>query len=208
VRPALRAPLPAPLPAAFAEAERLEMDRPDLALAAYRRLGADERFAALASSRVARCLANLGRVQEAIGVWRSLADSYPDDRDPHGRPYGIVAAIQAGDTTGLLEQIINRRWELSADQAEHFVAQLGGSGAEAYLDRFRFARELAPAFRPAVGAGKTPITLVRLYEETLLRHDTLTIAERREFYRIITCESARLGRLVDQILSFASNGES
>ncbi|MEX1129054.1 MAG: HAMP domain-containing sensor histidine kinase [Vicinamibacterales bacterium] len=50
---------------------------------------------------------------------------------------------------------------------------------------------------------KTPITLVRLYGETLLRHDTLTTGERREFYRIITRESARLGRLVDQILSFA-----
>jgi signal transduction histidine kinase len=50
---------------------------------------------------------------------------------------------------------------------------------------------------------KTPITLVRLYGETLLRQPALREDERREFYRIITRESARLGRLVDQILSFS-----
>ena len=50
---------------------------------------------------------------------------------------------------------------------------------------------------------KTPITLVRLYGETLLRHEDLPPEERREFYRIITRESARLGRLVDQVLSFS-----
>jgi signal transduction histidine kinase len=304
VRPALRAPLPAPLPSAFVDAERVEMERPDLALAVYRRLGADARHAALAASRVARCLAKLDRHQEATEAWRALAVRYPDDRDPYGRPYGIVAAMQAGDTADLLSQIIKPRWELSADHAEHFVAQLGGHGAEAYLDRYRFARELAHGFRPAGNAGegelrsdvvagrrvfyrvdgprrivgfaasqpwleslsarvaselgianeegrdlrihvgavalvslllsagvvllvrdtsrdartnqlrsefvsgvshelKTPITLVRLYGETLLRHDTLTTEERKEFYRIITRESARLGRLVDQILSFA-----
>jgi signal transduction histidine kinase len=304
VRPALRAPLPAPLPSAFADADRLETDRPDLALAVYRRLARNAPHAALASSRVARCLARLGRHAEAADAWRALAVQHADERDPYGRPYGIVAAIQAGATTGLLEQIIRGRWELSADHAEYFVTQLGGNGAEAYLDRYRFARELASAFRPVSGTSegeltsdtvagrrlfyradgprriigfatsapwlealsermqselgianddgrdlrihfgavalvslllsagvvllvrdtsrdartnqlrsdfvsgvshelKTPITLVRLYGETLLRHDTLTTAERREFYRIITRESARLGRLVDQILSFA-----
>jgi two-component system phosphate regulon sensor histidine kinase PhoR len=44
---------------------------------------------------------------------------------------------------------------------------------------------------------------VRLYGETLLRQSALRDDERREFYRIITRESARLGRLVDQILSFS-----
>jgi two-component system phosphate regulon sensor histidine kinase PhoR len=44
---------------------------------------------------------------------------------------------------------------------------------------------------------------VRLYGETLLRHRSLDDDQRTEFDRIITRESARLGRLVDQILTFS-----
>jgi signal transduction histidine kinase len=40
-----------------------------------------------------------------------------------------------------------------------------------------------------------------LYGETLLRHGRLPESERREFFRIITRESARLGRLIDQVLA-------
>lgn len=50
---------------------------------------------------------------------------------------------------------------------------------------------------------KTPITIVRLYGETLLQQRDLSETERRDFYRIISRESARLGRLVDQVLSFS-----
>jgi signal transduction histidine kinase len=50
---------------------------------------------------------------------------------------------------------------------------------------------------------KTPITLVRLYSETLLRHAGLREEERTDFYRIIMRESERLGRLVNQILAFS-----
>ena len=50
---------------------------------------------------------------------------------------------------------------------------------------------------------KTPITLIRLYGETLLRHGNLSNRERDDFYRIITRESDRLGRLVNQVLSFS-----
>src|SRR6185295_2083151 len=50
---------------------------------------------------------------------------------------------------------------------------------------------------------KTPITLVRLYSETLLRHAGLRDEERADFYRIIMRESDRLGRLVNQILAFS-----
>lgn len=304
VRPALRAPLPSQPPAAFLYAERIESTRPDLALAAYRRLADGQDRPGLASSRMARCLTALGRADEARTVWRKLARAFPDERDLSGRPFGIVAAIQAGETSGLLQQITAERWQLSADHAEYFVGELGPGRAEAYLDQFRFARELATGFRPPGGlkalelrsetvagrrifyrmdpagalagfaaneawlerlraqvqaelgvsdpqtrdlrlhagavalvsllllAGvvllardssreakindlrtafvsgvshelKTPITLVRLYGETLLRHEGLTPDERRDFYRIITRESARLGRLVDQILSFS-----
>ncbi len=304
VRPALRAPLPARPSPPFLAAERLESTRPDLAFAAYRRLAEGTDRPGLALSRMARCLTGLGREDEARTIWRKLARAFPDERDLSGRPFGIVAAIQAGETTGLLQQIRAERWQLSADQAEYFVAELGPGQADAYLDQFRFARELAATFRATGGlrelelrsetvagrrifyrmdaggavagfaanerwieglraqvqaelgvadpqardlrlhvgavalvslllsAGvlllardssrearindlrtafvsgvshelKTPITLVRLYGETLLRHEGLSPDERRDFYRIITRESARLGRLVDQILSFS-----
>lgn len=303
-RPALRTPLPPPLPTPFIELDRLELHSPHKAMAAYRRLSRDPAHAALALSRIARGLARAGRKEDATRTWRDLAARFPDARDPFDRPYGIVAAIQAGDTTGLLEKIKSWRWELPADQAEYFVEQLGAGQADAYLERFRFGREIAYGFRPVSGlregevhvtevagrpifyradgpdqvrgfaadptvlkalesevqaglgltdpqgrdlrlhagavavvslllsAGvlllvretsreartnelradfvsgvshelKTPITLVRLYGETLLRHETLTDSERREFYRIITRESTRLGRLVDQVLAFS-----
>jgi signal transduction histidine kinase len=50
---------------------------------------------------------------------------------------------------------------------------------------------------------KTPITLVRLYSETLLRHRGFAEEERLGFYRIIARESTRLGRLIDQVLAFS-----
>ena len=50
---------------------------------------------------------------------------------------------------------------------------------------------------------KTPITLIRMYGETLLRRDLLDETQRRDFYRVITRESARLGTLVERILTFS-----
>jgi signal transduction histidine kinase len=307
MRPALYAPPPLPIPREFLEAERqeLEMNRPDLALETYRKLLAAHQHESLALSRVARCLAKLGRQEEARAAWRTLAASYPDERDPFHRPYGIVGAIEAGDTAGLYDQIAAGRWELSADQAEYFLAQLDPRRTTPYLDQFRFARELSEQFRPqsalregeiysysfgswrifyrvdsgdaitgfavnqdwvdgtlkpqiehALGiadtsgqglriyggaialvlvilsAGvalllrdisreartsrlrsdfvssvshelKTPITLIRLYSETLLRPDAFREEDREGFYRIIMRESERLGRLVDRILTFS-----
>lgn len=50
---------------------------------------------------------------------------------------------------------------------------------------------------------KTPITLIRLYGETLLHQGALSTADREDFYRIITRESTRLGRLVERVLTFS-----
>jgi signal transduction histidine kinase len=307
VDPVLQAPAPLDAPPAFGEGEREELDRYrlDLALRAYRRLLRNRSTEPLALSRVARVLSKLGREAEARSTWRELAAKYPDARDLSGRPFGIVAAINAGDTAGIAEEITKDRWKLSRDQAEFFLSRTSGAaGASAYLDRYRFAETLNSRFRPRrelrngeidssnfdghrvfyqavgfdrieaflvnpawasalrerkareVGLGevgppeiviyagaltmvlvvlsagavllwrdvaretrtnrlrsdfvsgvshdlKTPITLVRLYADTLLRHQGLSEDEQREFYRIIARESTRLGRLVDQILSFA-----
>jgi len=306
VSPALYAPPPLPIPREFLEAERQEdMNRPDLALESYRKLLAAHQHASLALSRVARCLAKLGRQEEARAAWRTLAASYPDERDPFHRPYGIVAAIESGDTAGLYDRIAAGRWELSADQAEYFLTQIDPQRTTPYLEQFRFARDLSEQFRPpsalhegeiynysfgawrifyrveagdalsgfvlnqdwvnrtlkpqiehalgftdtsgqglriyggaialvlvVLSAGvvlllrdiareartnrlrsdfvssvshelKTPITLIRLYSETLLRPDAFREEDRDGFYSIIVRESERLGRLVDRILTFS-----
>jgi signal transduction histidine kinase len=306
VEPMLRAPLPRVVPAEFANAERQELalKRPDLALERYRALAARHQSESLALQFMARCLSAMGRVEEARSTWRTLASTFPDDRDLAGRPYGIVAAINAGETAGLFDQVSSGRWDLAGDQAEYFLSTLDPSRPTPYLDRFRFARDLEDHFRPpaslregeiyafsigdhrtfyradgperiagfeadpvwmnalharvshdlnAAGTGrqavlfyggatalvllvlsagilvlfrdvsrearlnqlqshfvsgvthelKTPITIMRLYSETLLRQRDLGEAEQRDFYRVIGRESARLGRLVDRVLTFS-----
>jgi signal transduction histidine kinase len=311
VRPALHAPPRLPVPPDFLEAEHQEFDlnRVDLGLESYRKLLASHRHESLALSGMARCLEKLGREDEARAAWRKLAASFPDERDLSYRPFGIVAALAAGDTAGLYDRIASGRWDLPADQAEYFLSQLDPKRTSPYLDQFRFARELSEQFRPhdsqrqneiqssafsgyrvfyrnegdgrisgfavnddwvnhtlrpqlerslgladiagrdlrvygaamaavllVLSAGvilllrdisrearanslradlvssvshelKTPITLIRLYGETLLGRDgaslPFTDTERGDFYHIIVRESERLSRLVNQILTFS-----
>jgi signal transduction histidine kinase len=307
ILPVLHTPPRLPIPENFTEADQQELtqNRPELALASYRKLLATHQRESLALNGIARCLAKLGRDAEARAAWRNLAKSYPNDRDLSHRPYGIVAAIEADDKAGLYEKIESGQWELHADQAEFFLNRLDPNRTSPYLEQFRFARELEENFQPpgalqenqiypyafgnhrifyrsdrpdrisgfavnsdwidsklrpqlerelgitqtarqdqlvyggAIGlvliilsSGvvlllrdisreartnrlraelvssvshelKTPITLIHLYGETLLRHAGFREEERSDFYRIIVRESARLGRLVDEVLSFA-----
>jgi signal transduction histidine kinase len=50
---------------------------------------------------------------------------------------------------------------------------------------------------------KTPLTLIRLYGETLQRKDDLEDGQKREAYQIITKESERLSHLINNILDFS-----
>ena len=50
---------------------------------------------------------------------------------------------------------------------------------------------------------KTPLTLIRLYGETLLYGDEFTVEGRRGFYQIIIRESERLTHLVHNVLDFS-----
>jgi signal transduction histidine kinase len=145
VKPALHSPPPVPAPPEFGDAEREELglNRPETALGLYQELARTPRLRPLALSRAARCLAKLGRADEARAVWRDIAAKYPDERDLAQRPFGIVAAIEAGNTAGLLEKINRGRWNLPADEAEYFASVLDGR-----LDpSFQFARALAEHFR-------------------------------------------------------------
>jgi signal transduction histidine kinase len=304
VEPALYSPprrIPPP-EIAHAEHEELALQRPDQALLSYRRLIGTRVDQSLVRAGIARCLMTLGREAEARAAWRALAADAPDDRDLAHRPFGIVAAIQAGDTAHLYDEIERGRWDLPADQAEYFLETLDPDRRSPYLDRFTLARVLQASFAPAstmregevreytlegrrlfytaagpariagfsaepralaeiaaavqrelphpdssgawlyggaialmllvLSAGvlliwrdvaretrtnrlhsdfvsgvthelKTPITLVRLYAETLLRQRRLDDAARVDAYRVIARESARLGRLIDHVLSFS-----
>lgn len=50
---------------------------------------------------------------------------------------------------------------------------------------------------------KTPVTLIRLYSETLMNDPAPPGDERKGYFDIITHESERLGHLMDQLLSFS-----
>ncbi len=50
---------------------------------------------------------------------------------------------------------------------------------------------------------KTPLTLIRLYGETLQRKENLPEEERKESYEIITKESERLSHLINNVLDFS-----
>jgi signal transduction histidine kinase len=306
IRPAISASLPESLPSEFVEADRQESERPDVALVSYQRILSSGERRSLALAGIARCLSRIpGREQESRATWRKLAADFPDDRDLSHRPYGIVAAMNAGDTEGLFDRIASGRWELDKGQARYFLTQLDPLRSSPYLEQFTFAEALDEHFKAPGTLGeneiypftfpgyrifyrsdgpdriaglavnedwvgqtlrpqlegelkigdttkqslyiyggatalvlvilssgillllrdmsresrtnrlrsdfvssvshelKTPITLVRLYSETLLRHEGLGNQERGEFYRIIMRESERLGRLVSQILTFS-----
>jgi signal transduction histidine kinase len=50
---------------------------------------------------------------------------------------------------------------------------------------------------------KTPLTLIRLYSETLQRKENLPDKEKQESYEIITKESERLSHLINNVLDFS-----
>jgi signal transduction histidine kinase len=50
---------------------------------------------------------------------------------------------------------------------------------------------------------KTPLTLIRLYGETLQRKENLTSKEKKDCYEIITKESERLSHLINNVLDFS-----
>jgi len=51
---------------------------------------------------------------------------------------------------------------------------------------------------------KTPLTLIRLYGETLQRKKNLPLEEKKKSYEIITKESERLSHLINNVLDFSS----
>ena len=54
---------------------------------------------------------------------------------------------------------------------------------------------------------KTPLTLIRLYAETLQRKGNLASEQKQEAYQIITKESERLSHMINNVLDFSQCGE-
>jgi signal transduction histidine kinase len=153
----------------FAEAERLELleGRPREALASYRKcseLSVADRLKAVALARVARCARKLGDRQAAGEAYQRLAERYGDLSDGFHRPYALVAGFELYDLNSagkeerlraLRLDLIQGRWELGADQADYFLAQLRERLPElpspnretGYLRRLELARSLQERFR-------------------------------------------------------------
>jgi signal transduction histidine kinase len=157
----------------FAEAEKLELveNRVSEALERYRRcfaLSVPDQSKALALARVARCAGKLKEPQAASAAYEQLAKRYGDLSDGFHRPFALVAGLELYDLKGargeeergrlvaLHGDLLRGRWEMSADQADYFLAQLRerapglpalerGTG---YLRRLELARALQERFRP------------------------------------------------------------
>jgi signal transduction histidine kinase len=165
----------------FAEAERLELleGRPREALAGYRNcseLPVADRLKAVALARVARCARKLGDRQTAEAAYERLAERYGDLSDGFHRPYALVAGLELydlkrargeddrGRLAALQTDIAKGRWEVGADQADYFLAQLSERAPQlpepdretGYLRRLELARGLQERFRapPSLREGE------------------------------------------------------
>lgn len=171
---------------AGAENQELGLRRPDLALDAYKRcseLRVPAGLKALAVARIARCLRKLNREDDAQKTYRTLLEKYGDEYGPFGRPYALVAGFElaGADLPRLYSDLINGRWELTADQLEYFLARfrerlpgsLNHSARTRYLDHLEFARTLEAGFR-----HQGP-----LRDDTIYRYDVSSAsAPYRTFY--------------------------
>ena len=158
--------------ALFADAERLELieGRPREALASYQQsseLAVPDRLKAVAIARVARCARKLGELGAAEAGYARLAERYGDLPDGFHRPYALVAGLELYDLrrargedeperlAALQDDLAGGRWEVSADQADYFLAQLRARapqlpqpvGDTKYQRRLELARALQERFR-------------------------------------------------------------
>jgi hypothetical protein len=170
VDPVMDEPLPDPPPPEFVEAYRQQSDHPAAALALFEQLRKTR--PALALQGIAQSLNALGRKDDARSAWKTLAASYPDERDLSRQPFGLVAALAAGETAGLYEQIERGRWRLSYEQARNALDEIAPERPSRYLQRFAFGRALAD-FRPPLSLSD------REPREATIGKTRLFLSERR-----------------------------
>lgn len=176
--------------ALFAEGEDQELlkQRPDLALPGYHKsykLPVSDWLKALALSRTARCLQKMGQLREAQQAYHMLSTQYGDLYDPFHRPYAIIArlelndlAITQGDSSpqpllDLYNDLVQGRWELSAEQMDYFLARLKENVKEPhlheteYLNHLELARAIEGGFR-----HQGPLQPNQVYTHAVARGET------------------------------------
>jgi signal transduction histidine kinase len=165
----------------FRQAEKREVleGRFREALASYRNcfeLPVADRLKAVALARVARCARKVGEGRMAEAAYETLGERYGDLSDGFHRPYALVAGlelfdlkrargeVEGGRLTALQADLAKGRWEVGADQADYFLAQLHERAPgfqepnweTGYLRRLRLARVLHERFRapPSLREGE------------------------------------------------------
>lgn len=140
------------------------------------------------------------------GLWNETGASFGFYLRPHFyQTYWFYTSIVVGFV--LLGLTLHR---LRIRTLEHRKTELESLVAGRTRDLLETTRQLEEANRRRAdyvsGVShelKTPLTLIRLYGETLLYGDGFSPEGRRGFYQIITRESERLTRLVDNVLDFS-----
>lgn len=150
------------------EDEELLKQRPELALPAYQqcyKLPVSDPLKALALSRVARCHRKMKQIAEAEQAYHTILARFGDLYDPFHRPYAIIAALELNDSAitqevssppplfDLYNDLVQGRWELSAEQMDYFLVRLKEQVKEPpipeteYLNHLKLARAIQDGFR-------------------------------------------------------------
>src|SRR6266498_2930639 len=192
--------------ALFAEAEKLELleNRAEQALENYRKcsvLSVSDPLKALAVARVARCAGKLKDSRRAEEAYGSLGRLYGDLYDGFYRPYALVAGLELYDLKKargeeqrsllavLHGDLVRGRWEISAAQADYFLAQLRERAPElpapasgtGYLRRLDLARAIKERFRPPA-----PLRAGELYGSAF----TYEARPYQVHYRLVSAQNA------------------
>lgn len=140
------------------------------------------------------------------GLWNETGASFAFYLRPHFyQTYWFYTSILAGFVLlGLtLHRLRTRTLERRKTELESLVAARTRDLLETTRQLEEANRRRADFVSGVSHELKTPLTLIRLYGETLLYGDGFSLEGRRGFYQIITRESERLTRLVDNVLDFS-----
>jgi signal transduction histidine kinase len=189
------------------EGEELELraDRLEQAVNRYRQaceLSLSDDVKALALARLARCLHKGNQPAEAGQAYAELQEKYGQRYDRFHRPYAVLAALEFGALSksptkpavaalvSLQQDLVQGRWELSADQLDYFLAaieervpaaRVPGSGS-AFLSHFDLARAVEAGFR-----HYGPLHAGEVYAQALPAGET----DQQTFYRLLPAVAER-----------------
>jgi ligand-binding sensor domain-containing protein/signal transduction histidine kinase len=140
------------------------------------------------------------------GAWRGAEGSLAFNLRPRFRQtaafYGLCAAGVLLAAWGTYRLRV-RRLKTRQGELEALVQERTRSLVEA-TRRLEEAQQRQADFVSGVShALKTPLTLIRLYGETLHHDEEFSVDDRRSYSEIITRESERLTRLIERVLDFS-----